>query len=123
MIAAYAEGLASSRDEGERERARAFAVSLVRMREVARYLAWRRGAAGASAIGSAEAPIAAVGAGSAHPPRIKAMTALEVADKLKVTDSRVRMLCRSGELSATKEGGVWWISQDAVDDYLDGKTA
>lgn len=116
-LEAQAAGMAASGSESGVQAAWELRVALGQMRESVRQLQERRrempGPAPTSASGSAEV----VGLGSAAGSE---MSSSEVAVRLGVSDRWVRQLCGSGCLAATRRGRVWCVTQQALDDYMDG---
>lgn len=49
-----------------------------------------------------------------NPKDVAYFTVRETADKLGVTQQRVRQLCGAGDLRAVKENGVWLVDKSAV---------
>ncbi|MCF2573152.1 helix-turn-helix domain-containing protein [Brevibacterium sp. UCMA 11754] len=56
------------------------------------------------------------------PPRLDpagvVLPLVDAAGLLSLSETRVRQLCRSGQLDAVKVGIAWTISRDAIDRYL-----
>ena len=46
------------------------------------------------------------------------LTVKEVQNKLKVSDETIYRYIRSGKLKAFRVGGLWRISEDAVQEFL-----
>jgi excisionase family DNA binding protein len=45
------------------------------------------------------------------------MTSMEVADRLRITDSTIRAQIRKGKLTGVKRGGIWLFALDEVERY------
>lgn len=121
QLEAKAQALSGSPDETNQQAAREIREALAFMREAAAQAAARlHPAPGTSANGSAEVPAGGAGAAlvveSSSPDQ---MSAREVAEAVRLSPRWVRMLCEHGPLRATKRGGVWWISREDLQEYLD----
>ena len=124
MAEEYAAGLQGSGDEWNQQLVREIREGLGQMRESDRQLGARYPHLRASEVGSAEARNGDSGAEFERPPRSRLLSAGEVAGQIGRSDRRVRMLCDSGDLPATKrEDGIWFVEQSAVDEYLNRRTA
>ena len=51
------------------------------------------------------------------------LTASEACERLRVSDKTLRKLLVSGDLRARKVGREWRITQEAIEEYLDGQGA
>jgi hypothetical protein len=78
------------------------------------YADWRRQLA-VAANGNRPPQSSEVVAASDRPPLLDTS---EVAERLQRKERRVRQLCESGRLSATKRGGRWWVDPAALEIFI-----
>ena len=91
--------------------------ALAEMRESARLRNLARAEIG-SGGGTAEPAGVAPGPELGAPPWIHLLRVSQVVERLGVSGSYVRRMCRDGDLSATKVGREWLIEEQAVADLL-----
>lgn len=111
----YAAALESSPLPENREVAQEWRRGLALMRESARQLGEQRDPVAAD--GSTATAVGRAQAVSPVSPRGR-LTVDQVAERVGLRPRRVRQLCAAGVLSATKTGGVWWVDEESVPEFL-----